>query len=174
MKSKSNIVLIGMPGAGKSTVGVLLAKAMGRYFLDTDVYIQALEDKTLQQIIDEKGLKEFCKIESSHLICIDLKNAVIATGGSVVYSDEAMRHLAKDGVIIHLDLPFEEIERRVTNLYTRGVVMEKTQTLAGLYEKRQPLYKQFAELTINCSSKRHEQIVEEIIKTLATDCTDKH
>ncbi len=169
MKSKSNIVLIGMPGAGKSTVGVLLAKAMGRYFLDTDIYIQAIEGKELQEIIDEKGLHEFCRIEESHIICIDLKNAVIATGGSAVYSEKAMQHLAEDGTIIHLDLPFEEVERRVTNLYTRGVVMEKGQTLAGLYEKRQPLYKKFAEITIDCRDKRHEQIVDEIVTLLTTD-----
>jgi shikimate kinase len=166
MKTKSNIVLIGMPGAGKSTVGVLLAKALGRYFLDTDIYIQAVEDKELQQIIDEKGLQEFCRIEESHVICIDIKNAVIATGGSAVYSQKAMQHLAQDGMIIHLDLPFEEVQRRVTNLYTRGVVMEKGQTLAGLYKKRQPLYKQYAEITINCEKKTHEQIVDEIIGCL--------
>jgi len=166
MKNKSNIVLIGMPGAGKSTVGVLLAKALGRYFLDTDIYIQAVEDKELQQIIDEKGLQEFCRIEESHIICIDIKNAVIATGGSAVYSEKAMQHLAQDGTIIHLDLPFEEVQRRVTNLYTRGVVMGKGQTLAGLYEKRQPLYKKYAEITIQCSGKIHEQIVEEIVQRI--------
>lgn len=168
MKTKSNIVLIGMPGAGKSTVGVLLAKAMGRYFLDTDIYIQAIEGKELQQIIDEKGLQEFCRIEESHIICIDIKNAVIATGGSAVYSEKAMQHLAEDGIIIHLDLPFEQVETRVTNLYTRGVVMEKGQALAKLYENRQPLYKKYSGITIHCSGKRHEEIVEEIVKRLTS------
>jgi shikimate kinase len=174
MKSKSNIVLIGMPGAGKSTVGVILAKALGRYFLDTDIYIQALEDKPLQQIIDEKELKEFCRIEASHITCIDLTNAVIATGGSAVYSDQAMKHLAENGIIIHLDLPFGEIQNRVTNLYTRGVVMEKGQTLQGLYENRQPLYKKFAQITIQCADKTHEQIAEEIISVFNKINTDKH
>jgi shikimate kinase len=166
MKSKSNIILIGMCGAGKSTVGVLLAKALGRYFLDTDVYIQAFENKSLQQIIDEKGLEEFCRIEEGHIICIDLENAVIATGGSVVYSEQAMQHLSWDGFVVHLDLPFDEIQRRVTNLYTRGVVMEKGQTLENLYKNRQKLYEKYAELTINCSGKTHEQIVEEVISNL--------
>ena len=166
MSDKSNIILIGMPGAGKSTVGVLLAKALYRYFLDTDIYIQTIEDKPLQEIIDEKGLEEFCRIEEAHIICIDLKNAVIATGGSAVYSEKAMRYLAQDGVIVHLDLPFEEIEKRVTNLYTRGVVMEKGQTLEGLYRKRQPLYKKYAQITINCEKKTHEQIIDEVISRL--------
>jgi shikimate kinase len=170
MKSKSNIVLIGMPGAGKSTVGVLLAKALGRSFLDTDIYIQTVEEKELQEIIDEKGLKEFCRIEESHIICIDIKNAVIATGGSAVYSEKVMQHLEEDGIIIHLDLPFEEVQRRISNLYTRGVVMEKGQTLAGLYEKRQPLYKKYADITINCEKKTHEQIVDEIISRLERIC----
>jgi shikimate kinase len=161
--SEKNIVLIGMCGVGKSTVGVVLAKALGRYFLDTDVYIQVLEDKGLQQIIDEKGLEAFCEIERDHLICIDVKNAVVATGGSVVYSPAAMENLTRRGLVVHLDLDFETVEKRVTNLYTRGVVMEAGETLAGLYEKRQPLYRKYAQATIDCSGKSHEQIVEEVI-----------
>ena len=164
--NKSNIVLIGMCGSGKSTIGVLLAKAMGRNFVDTDVYIQALEDRSLQNIIDEKGLAEFCKMEESHITCIDIKNAVIATGGSVVYSEKAMEFLAQDGIIVHLDLPLEIVEQRVTDLYTRGVVMEKGQSLANLFEKRQPLYKKYTEVTIDCANKRHEQIIEEIIASV--------
>lgn len=166
---KSNIVLIGMCGCGKSTVGILLAKALGRNFVDTDVYIQAMENKSLQQLIDEKGLAEFCKLEESHVLCIDIQNAVIATGGSVIYSDPGMRQLSEDGVIIHLDLPLELIEKRVTNLYTRGVVMAKDQTLAQLYKNRQPLYRKYAQLTIDCTGKTQEQIVEEIIKTSESD-----
>ncbi len=164
-----NIVLIGMPGSGKSTVGVLLAKAMGRYFLDTDVYVQVLEARGLQEIIDERGLAEFCTVEEEHILCIDLKNAVIATGGSAVYSEKAMNHLAVGGVIVHLDLDFETIEERVTNLYTRGVVMEKGQKLGELYEKRQPLYRKWAQLTIDCKQKTQERIVDEIIALLVAD-----
>jgi shikimate kinase len=165
--SEKNIVLIGMPGSGKSTVGVLLAKAMGRYFLDTDVYVQVLEERGLQEIIDSRGLAEFCRIEEEHICCIELKNAVIATGGSAVYSAKAMKHLAAGGTIVHLDLNFEAIEERVTNLYTRGVVMEKGQTLRQLYEKRQPLYRKWAQVTINCAGKTHERIVDEIIPLAA-------
>ena len=96
---RRNIVLIGMPGVGKSTIGVLLAKALGRYFLDTDVFIQAVQGRSLQEIIDAEGLAAFCKIEEDYATCIDLTNAVIATGGSVVYSEQAMRSLAERGVI---------------------------------------------------------------------------
>lgn len=157
-----NIVLIGMPGVGKSTVGVLLAKALGRYFLDTDVFIQAVLGRSLQEIIDAEGLAAFCKIEEDYATCIDLTNAVIATGGSVVYSEKAMRSLAERGVIVHLDLPVERIEQRLANLPTRGVVMEKGQTIRSLYDQRQPLYRQYAQIAIDCTDKTHEQIVAEI------------
>ncbi len=155
-------MLIGMPGVGKSTVGVLLAKALGRYFLDTDVFIQAAIGRSLQEIIDTDGLAAFCRIEEDYATCIDLKNAVIATGGSVVYSEKAMRSLAEHGVIVHLDLPVERIEQRLANLPTRGVVMEKAQTIRSLYDQRQPLYRQYAQITIDCANKTHEQIVVEI------------
>jgi shikimate kinase len=161
-----NIVLIGMPGVGKSTVGVLLAKALGRYFLDTDVFIQAAQGRSLQEIIDSEGLAAFCKIEEDYATCIDLTNAVIATGGSVVYSERAMRSLTKHGVIVHLDLPVERIEERLRNLPTRGVVMEKGQTLRSLYAQREPLYRKYAQVTIDCTDKNHEQIVAEIIETI--------
>ncbi len=169
MMNDKNIILIGMCGAGKSTVGVLLAKTMGRYFLDTDVYIQAIENQTLQQIIDQRGMDAFCKLEESHICCIDLANAVIATGGSAVYSEPAMTHLAQNGIMIHLDLDLASIQQRVKNLYTRGVVMEKGQTLASLYEKRQPLYEKYARITIDCRGKNHDQIVNAIIEKLNHD-----
>jgi len=164
--TKSNIILIGMPGVGKSTVGVLLAKALGRYFLDTDVHIQALENRTLQSILDEKGKDDFCMMEQEQIICIDIKNAVIATGGSVVYSSKAMNHLSADGVIVHLDIDYQSIEKRITNLSTRGVVKEKHQSLKNLYDKRQPVYQKYAQITINCADKNQDQIVTRIIARL--------
>ncbi|HUT31461.1 MAG TPA: shikimate kinase [Sedimentisphaerales bacterium] len=165
--NERNIVLIGMCGVGKSTVGVLLAKALGFHFIDTDVHIQAVEDKSLQQIIDKLGIEAFCRIEQNHIMSIDVTNTVIATGGSVVYSPQAMRHLADAGVIVHLELDYETIEQRVTNLYTRGVVMEPGQTLRTLHQNRQPLYQKYAQITIDCAGKSHEQIVDEIIKRIA-------
>jgi shikimate kinase len=165
--AQNAIVLIGMCGVGKSTVGVLLAKALGRRFIDTDVYIQAIERESLQQIIDQAGIDAFCRIEQNHILSIDTGNAVIATGGSVVYSPRAMHHLAQNGVIVHLDLDYHTIEHRVKNLYTRGVVMAPGQTLRTLHQQRQPLYQKYAHLTVDCAGKNHEQIVEEILARLA-------
>lgn len=157
-----NIVLIGMPGVGKSTVGVLLAKALGRHFLDTDVLIQASVGRSLQEIIDSDGLAAFRRVEEDYVLRADLTNAVIATGGSVVYSEKAMQHLSSRSVIVHLDLPVERIEQRIRNLPTRGVVMEKGQTIRSLYAQRQPLYRRYAQLAIDCTDKTHEQIIAEI------------
>jgi shikimate kinase len=161
-----NIVLIGMPGVGKSTVGVLLAKALGRYFLDTDVYMQALQGKPLQEMIDANGLAWFLEAEEDYVLCLDEANAVIATGGSVVYSDQAMQHLGGHGVIVHLDLPVDRIEQRINNLRTRGVVMEKGQTIRSLYDQREPLYRRYADLTIDCRDKNHDELVTEIVQRL--------
>lgn len=162
-----NIVLIGMPGVGKSTVGVLLAKALGRYFLDTDVFLQAAQGRSLQEIIDTDGLEAFCKIEEEYACCIDLINAVIATGGSVVYSEKAMCRMAAQGVIVHLDLPVAQIEHRLANLKTRGVVIEPGQTIRSLYDQRQGLYRRYAQITLDCTEKNHDQIVTELVETLS-------
>ena len=164
--NKENIVLIGMPGAGKSTLGVLLAKYLSKRFIDTDVYIQAIENKRLQDIINEKGLEYFCELEEEHILCIDVKNAVIATGGSAVYSEKVMVNFKQNALIIHLDLPLREIIARVTNLDSRGVVMAKGQTLASLLTERQPLYKRYADITIDCSKCNHEQTLKKIIEKL--------
>jgi shikimate kinase len=166
MIQNKNIVLIGMPAVGKSTIGVLLAKRFGRYFLDTDVFIQAVVGRTLQQIIDSDGLEKFCEIEAQHILCIDKTDCVIATGGSVVYSDAAMKHLKKNGIIVYLDLPLDMIKKRLTDLNIRGVVMSKGQTINDLYKKRSPLYKQWAEFTIDCRNLTHEQVVDRIIEKL--------
>jgi len=161
-----NIVLIGMPAVGKSTVGVLLAKALGRYFVDTDVYMQAIQGRSLQEMIDGNGLTWFLEAEEDYVLCLDETNAVIATGGSVVYSETAMRYLASRGVIVHLDLPVEQIEERLSNLRTRGVVMEPGQTIRSLYKQRQPLYERYANVTVDCIGKNHDQIVTGIIESL--------
>ncbi len=152
-----------MPAVGKSTVGVLLAKAMGRFFVDTDVFIQALLERSLQDIIDNDGLEKFRQIEQQHVCCIDVRRAVITTGGSVIYSDSAMGHLKNNGLIVHLDLPLETIRQRLTNLNVRGVVMRKGQSLDELYAERMPLYRKWADVVIDCRNKTHEQIVCQIV-----------
>jgi shikimate kinase len=163
IEAKSNIVLIGMPGVGKSTVGVLLAKRLGRYFLDTDVLIQVACEKSLRELIDTHGMAGFCQIEQDFVTCIDVKHAVIATGGSVVYYDTSMRALKENGIVVYLQLPLDELQTRLGDLDARGVVLEPGQTLAALYQKRTPLYQQWADSTVNLSGLNHDQAVEALL-----------
>ena len=162
-----NIVLIGMPGAGKSTVGVLLAKYTSRSFIDTDLYIQAGEGKRLYEVIAEEGIKEFCEIEERYILSLNCQGYVIATGGSVVYSNKAMEHLKSSGVIVHLDLNLPVLEKRLSNLDARGVVRAPGQSLADLYKEREPLYLRYADFTLNCDGLNHEQVVERIMSCLS-------
>lgn len=159
---KKNIVLVGMPGAGKSTVGVLLAKAMKMPFIDTDLLIQQGENCYLQEIIDSRGLDEFMKIEESAVLGLDVQNHIIATGGSVVYSKAAIKHLQTSGVIVFLNTKMYQLERRLKNAHTRGIAMKNGQTLSALYNERLPLYRKCADIEIDCSKKHIETIVAEI------------
>ena len=154
-----NIVLIGMPASGKSTIGVLLAKALGRDFIDTDLLIQAREGALLQDIIMDKGIDEFIRIEEEVITGLDCTNTVIATGGSVVYSHEAMEYLGQKGIIVYLLVDYEEIKRRLINITSRGIVFEEGQDLIDLYNKRLPLYQKYADLTIDCGGKDIETLV---------------
>lgn len=162
----ANIILIGMPGCGKSTVGVLLAKTLRLQFIDTDLLIQANEQRRLQEIIDGDGLERFCRIEERHVLALSCRRAVVATGGSVVYSPAAMRHLAELGLIVHLDVPFDILARRLRDLRTRGVVKPQGVTLKQLYDERQPLYETWAALTIPCGDAGHESVVAAIVSAL--------
>jgi shikimate kinase len=164
--SGANIVLIGMPGAGKSTVGVLLAKALSRDFLDTDVYLQAKQGRTLQEIIDQDGLPAFCRIEERYVRSLKCHSSVIATGGSVVYSPVAMARLRASGIIIHLDLDLAALKKRLTNLSSRGVVMAPEKTFPQLFAEREPLYRKYADLTIDCAGCTHEEIVAMMVRGL--------
>ena len=165
-KTKSNIVLIGMPGVGKSTIGVLLAKRLGMHFVDTDLFIQAGEGKSLQRLIEANGMDGFCKIECRYAQRLTVTDAVIATGGSVVYYDCGMKSLQAGGTIVYLQLPLAELEKRLGDLNARGVVLEPGQTLAQLYDKRTPLYEKWADVTINLSGLNHDDSVEAILKML--------
>ncbi len=159
-----NIVLIGMPGAGKSTVGIILAKLASRDFVDTDVIIQAHQHCRLQKIIDEQGLEAFMRIEEKCVLGMDSRGAVVATGGSVVYSDPAMRHLREHGVVVHLDLPYHLLISRFTDLETRGVVRRTAQTMQELYDERAELYARYADLRIDCTHLDQEQVAREILR----------
>ncbi len=163
---KNNIVLIGMPWSGKSTVGVLLAKSLRWDFIDTDLIIQSHTGKSLQQIIDEEGVEKFRRIEEKYVLSIHPEKCVIATGGSVVYSEKAMQHLQNIGVIVYLQYPFEEINRRAKSVEERGLVRTKGQTLLDLYQERISLYERWAEVVIKCNQQSHEQVVEKILCTL--------
>lgn len=143
----ANIVLIGMPGCGKSTVGVLLAKALQMDFVDTDIVLQQQQGKKLQEIIDQVGNDAFLKREEDCVRGLECDQTVVATGGSVVYGKEAMRRLHENGFVVYIRLPYEEIERRLSNLATRGVTLKKGQTLRNLYDERIPLYEAEADYT---------------------------
>lgn len=162
----SNIVLIGMPGVGKSTIGVLLAKELSRGFTDTDVFIQSRECRRLQEILDGEGRDTFLTLEERYVLTLDCRGHVIATGGSVVYSADAMEHLAGAGAIVHLDLPFGPLERRISNLPTRGVVMASGQTLRTLYDERQPLYQRYADISVPCEDLTHDETVLAVVERL--------
>lgn len=146
-----NVVLIGMPGAGKSTLGVVLAKILGYEFIDADLLIQSKLDKTLQKIIDACGPDGFIEVENEVLCTLSASRAVIATGGSAVYSDEAMKHLKSIGTVVYLRVSYEELESRLGGLHERGVVMKNGigMSLADLYEERRPLYEKYADVTID-------------------------
>ncbi|MEI0735493.1 shikimate kinase [Paenibacillus sp. JTLBN-2024] len=161
-----NIVLIGMSGAGKSTLGVLLAKALGMDFVDTDIVIQQHESRVLQDIIDRDGVEKFLEIEETILSKLRLNNCVISTGGSVIYSEKVMNILKQDGEIVYLHVPFEEIQRRLKNTTTRGIVIRNGSSLKDVYEERVPLYRTHSDIMIDCSNKDIEQCVREIIVSL--------
>jgi shikimate kinase len=166
VKDKSNIVLVGMPGAGKSTVGVLLAKRLSLEFLDTDVAIQRQEGRTLQEIIDERGVDAFRALEERYITRLECTRTVVATGGSVIYSDASMRRLAAAGVVVYLDVPIAELEKRVTNFATRGLVRRREQSLQDLYRERLPLYRAWAEVTVECAALPHDAVVDRALAAL--------
>lgn len=151
INNTSNIILIGMPGAGKSTLGVVLAKILNYSFIDADLLIQSQCDKTLQKIIDACGPDGFIEVENEVLCTLSVDQSVIATGGSAVYSDEAMKHLSSIGTVVYLQVSLKELEKRLGGLYERGVVMKDGigMSLNALYEERIPLYEKYAEVTID-------------------------
>lgn len=167
--SKENIVLIGMPGVGKSTVGVILAKVLGYQFIDADLVIQKRENRLLHEIISEEGLDGFLKAEENANVYIaqNEEKSIVATGGSVVYCEKAMQELKKTGRVIYLELEYDQLKKRLGNLKGRGVVLKDGQDLRGLYEERIPLYEKYADLTVKEKNLDVEQTLQKIVDRLS-------
>jgi shikimate kinase len=164
--SQRNVVLIGMPGVGKSTVGVLLAKRLRFSFIDTDIYIQVREGHSLHELIRAHGPTEFCRIEESHILSLAVKSHVIAPGGSVVYRPQAMARLKANGVAIHLDIAVERLKRRLEDVDARGVVIGPGQTIESLYAERRPLYLRYADATVATDDLTPDQVVGRVLTAL--------
>ena len=164
--NKSNIVLIGMPGVGKSTVGVILAKILGYQFLDADLVIQQQTGKLLKDIIAEVGPEGFIQVENAVNAGIETEHTIIATGGSVIYGKEAMEHLASIGTVVYLKVGFDVLTRRLSDIKGRGVVLKDGQDLAGLYEERTPLYEQYADICICEDGLSVEETVDALVEEL--------
>ena len=169
MEKKKNIVLIGMPGVGKSTVGVILAKVLGYQFVDSDLVIQKEEGKLLKEIIAEVGTEGFIQVENRINASLEAEHSVIATGGSVVYGKEAMEHLKEIGTVVYLSLPFQEIDKRLSDIKGRGVVLKAGQTLKDLYEERTLLYEAYADLRIDETGLNVEETIEKIVESVNTN-----
>ena len=163
---KDNIVLIGMPGVGKSTVGVILAKMIGYQFTDADLLIQKQEGKLLHEIIAEKGTDGFIEIEERVNASIEASHTIIATGGSVVYGKKAMEHLNCIGTVVYLKVPYDTLEKRLEDIKGRGVVLKEGQTLRTLYDERTPLYEKYADIEISEDGLNVEQTVEKLLERL--------
>ncbi len=166
---KNNVILIGMPGSGKSTLGVLLAKSIGYSFLDSDLVIQKREGRKLFEIINDIGIEGFIGCEESAVKSIDTVETVIATGGSVVLSEEGMEYLKKLGKIVYLKVLPCDLERRIKNIKTRGIVMKKNETIYDVYNVRAPLYEKYADITVELDNSHIEDSIEKILKLLNTE-----
>ena len=167
-----NIVLIGMPGCGKSTIGVVLAKVLGYRFIDSDLLIQERENRLLSRIIEEEGPEGFNQIENEVNAGIAAERSVIATGGSVIYGKEAMRHLGEIGVIVYIRLPLEELENRLGDLTERGISMKDGQTLKDLYEERTPYYERYADIIADTEGLQIREAVK-LVRNRYLDYTSK-
>ena len=168
MSKKDSVILIGMPGAGKSTIGVILAKVMGYKFVDADIVIQQEDGRLLKDIIAEEGVEGFIEIENKINASICDKKTIIATGGSVVYGTEAMEHYKEIGTIVYLKLQYQELARRLGDIKNRGVVLKKGQDLKALYDERCPLYEKYADIIVDETGLNVEETLEKVNKKLFT------
>lgn len=159
-----NIILIGMPGAGKSTIGVILAKSLLFDFCDTDLSIQKSTSKSLSQIINEEGINAFIELEEEVICSETFADCVVATGGSAVYGEKAMEKLKENGIIVYLKVSPEELQSRIKSIHTRGIAMKEGTTIKELYEERAPLYEKYADVTVECDGRTAEECVDLIVK----------
>ncbi|WP_193164691.1 shikimate kinase [Microbulbifer hainanensis] len=166
MKKYKSVVLIGMPGAGKSTLGVLLAKELALDFVDTDVLIQLREGKTLQEIMNESDYLNLRRIEGEVIAAADLPNHVIATGGSAVYSEEGMANLRRFGPVVFLNCSADELRRRIHNYESRGIAKAPGQSFAELFAERQALYRQYADISVDCDGRNLQQVLDQVLGQL--------
>lgn len=167
MNNKNSVILVGMPGAGKSTLGILLAKALNLDFLDTDVSIQAHEGRSLQDIMDSEGYMKLREIEQTVLLQTDASGKVISTGGSAVYSDAGMQHLKTQGLVIFLDVSLQELRRRIDNFDTRGIARRPDQSFEELFEERCALYNKYADIHFECKDKIPAEILAALREKLS-------
>lgn len=163
MNTENNIVLIGMPAVGKSTVGILLAKRIGYHFIDTDILIQTGEGTTLAKIIEQKGVKRFLEIEADYMCSLECNQHVIATGGSAVYSKKSMVHLAENSLVVYLDIELKHLKKRLSELDSRGVIRGRGQEIDSLYSERRPLYKKYADITIDCGTLTADKVLTRVL-----------
>ena len=163
---KKNLIFIGMPAVGKSTVGVVVAKRLGMQFVDTDLLIQEQEDRLLREIIADVGEEGFLKIENQVNRDLDVKNAVISPGGSVIYCEEAMRHFKEIGTVVYLKASYQTIKRRIRSPKKRGVVLKEGQTFRDLYNERTKLFEMYADITISEDGCRIEQTIENVLNAV--------
>ncbi|EAT17140.1 shikimate kinase [Desulfuromonas acetoxidans] len=164
---KSNITLIGMPGAGKSTIGIILAKNLGMGYIDTDILIQINQQKTLQEILDESDYLNLRRVEEQEILRLNITNQIIATGGSAVYSEKTMAHLKTISTIVFLDVSFDEICRRIHNFDTRGIACAENQTFEDLYQERLQLYRRYAEVTVDGNVMDQDEMAETIAELVS-------
>lgn len=160
----SNIIFVGMPASGKSTVGVLLAKALAMDFVDTDILIQKKTGKRLEELIRENGVDGFLRIEEKVCAALEANDSVIATGGSVVYSQDAMDHLKSIGTVVYLQVDFDVLKNRLKDIIERGVIIKNGQTLEDLYNERELLYEKYADITIQEKRMSLDETVKEVHK----------
>lgn len=161
-----NIILIGMPGCGKSTMGVLLAKTLGYEFVDTDLIIQKNTGRLLHKIVEEDGKEAFLDIEKDAILTLSTDGAVIATGGSAVLRADAMEHLRKNGIVVYLSLPYMAVSKRIRNIKTRGIAFGEGETLRDIYNQRLPYYEKYADITLRCDFGTVEKNVTKLVDIL--------